>query len=238
MKKENILFAVIGILTGFIAGFFLANSINRNASLQTPNAQIVSNAPFAGGGQSNPQTQSVDIKENQGAMLPEVAANLDKARKEPQNFAAQIQAGQMYARIANNEKANEFLQRAVAAHQDTFQDLATLGNGFFDIKNFEEAEKWYSKALEKKPDDPDVRTDLGSTFMERANPDIDRAVKEYRTSLAKNPNHENTLFNLALALLRKGDAAGAQDTLAQLEKVNPASPMIANLKQKLAQNRK
>ena len=232
MNKQNLLFIIIGLLAGFIGGFVLANSLNRSAGLQNSTAQIpVSGAP------SNPQTQSVSIKENQGgAMIPEIAATLEKADKEPNNFNAQIQAGQMYARIQNTEKANEFLQKAVAAHQDIFQDLATLGNGFFDLKNYEEAEKWYSKALEKNPDDVDVRTDLGSSFMERANPDIDRAIREYQTSLAKNPNHENTLFNLALALTRKGDSAGAQEALARLEKTNPASPLIANLKQKLAQN--
>lgn len=232
MKKDNVLFAIIGILAGFIGGFFLANSINRNAAFQQSTAQIPVNP------QINPQTQSVSIKDNQSAALPEVQQTLDQAQKEPNNFAAQIKAGEMYARIQNTEKANEFLQRAVQAHQDTFQDLTTLGNGFFDLKNFEEAEKWYSKALEKNPDDADVRTDLGSTFMERANPDIDRAIKEYQTSLAKNPNHENTLYNLTLALTRKGDAAGAQATLARLEKANPTSPLINNLKQKLAQGSK
>ncbi|MGI9035024.1 MAG: tetratricopeptide repeat protein [Pyrinomonadaceae bacterium] len=237
MKKENFLFAIIGILAGFIAGFFLANSINRNAPLQTPTAQIQTNSPFAAT-QNNPQTQSVDIKENQGAMLPEVAETLDKAQKEPNNFAAQINAGQMYERIQNTAKANEFLQRAAQAHQDTFEDLTTLGNGFFDLKNFEEAEKWYSKALEKKPDDADVRTDLGSTFMERAQPDIDRAIKEYQIVLSKDPNHENALFNLSLALMRKGDAADAQETLAKLERANPNSSLIAKLKQKLSQNQK
>ena len=233
MKKDNILFAVIGILTGFIGGFFLANNINRNAALQNPVAQIPAAAPIL-----NPQTQNASIKDNRGAAIPEVAETLDRAQKEPDNFAAQIKAGEMYARIQNTEKANEFLQRAVAARQDNFQDLTTLGNGFFDLKNYEEAEKWYSKALEKNPDDANVRTDLGSTFMERAQPDLDRAVKEYQTSLATNPAHENTLFNLSLALMRKGDAAGAQETLAKLEKANPSSPLIANLKQKLAQNQK
>lgn len=237
MNKQNILFAVIGIFAGFFGGFFLANSINRNASLPTPAAQIASDAP-ALNVPNNPQTQSVSIKEGQSAMMPDVAATLDKAQKEPNNFAAQIKAGEMYARIQNTEKANEFLQRAVAAHQDNFQDLTTLGNGFFDMKNFEEAEKWYSQALEKNPDDVDVRTDLGSTFMERAQPDVDRAIKEYQTALAKNPNHENSLYNLSLALMRKGDAAGARETLARLEKVNPNSPLIANLKQKLSQNQK
>ena len=240
MNKQNFLFAIIGLLAGFIGGFFLANSINRSSMLQNPVAQIPANAPFANA-PANPQTQSVDIKEGQGqggAMVPEVAATLDKAQKEPDNFAAQIQAGQMYARIQNVPKANEFLQRAVQAHQDNFQDLATLGNGFFDLKNYEEAENWYTKALAKNPDDVDVRTDLGSTFMERSNPDLDRAIKEYRAALAKDPNHENTLFNLSLALLRIGDNAGAQENLAKLEKVNPTSPLIANLKQKLSQNPK
>ena len=86
--------------------------------------------------------------------------------------------------------------------------------------------------------DPDLRTDLGSTFMERANPDIDRAIKEYQAALTKDSNHENTLFNLSLALMRKNDTAGAQENLAKLEKVNPSSPLIANLKQKLSQNQK
>ena len=233
MNKQNILFTIIGLLAGFIGGFVLANSLNRSSALQNPVAQIPSGAP------NNPQIQSADIKENpNGAMVPQVAETLEKADKEPKNFAAQIQAGQMYARIQNTAKANEYLQRAVEAHQDKFEDLATLGNGFFDLKNFEEAEKWYAKALEKNPDDVDVRTDLGSTFMERANPDIERAIKEYQTSLAKNPNHENTLFNLTIALTRKGDTGGAQQTLEKLEKINPISPMLANLKQRLSANQK
>ena len=233
MNKQNILFTIIGIIVGFIGGFFLANNINRNAVLQNPTAQISPGAP------NNPQTQSADIKENPGGgMLPEVSEVINRAQNEPKNFAAQIQAGQMYARIQNTEKANEYLQRAVETRQDKFEDLATLGNGFFDLKKFEEAEKWYALALEKNPDDVDVRTDLGSTFMERPNPDIDRAIKEYQTSLAKNPNHENTLFNLTLALMRKGDADGSRETLAKLEKINPTSPLVTNLKQRLSQTPK
>lgn len=229
MNRQNILFTIIGLLAGFVGGFVMANSLNRSSTLQNTVAQVPSGAP------NNPQIQSADIKENSnGAMMPQVAETLEKADREPKNFAAQIQAGQMYARIQNTAKANEYLQRAVEARQDRFEDLATLGNGFFDLKNFEEAEKWYSKALEKNPDDVDVRTDLGSTFMERSNPDLDRAIQEYQASLAKSPNHENSLFNLAVAYSRKGNAEGAQQMLQRLEKINPASTLVTNLKQKLS----
>lgn len=231
MNKQNILFGIIGVLAGFIIGFFFANSINRNAALQPAITQSLSNS------QVNPQTQSAaSVKDSQnGAMIPEVSQTLDNAQQNPNDFDAQIKAGQMYLKIQNTQKADEFFKRAVAAHKDTFEDLTVLGNAFFDVKNYEEAEKWYSQALVKNPDDVDVRTDLGSTFMERPQPDLDRAITEYRTSLSKNPKHESTLFNLSLALMRKGDVQGARETLNQLGTVNPNSPLISKLKERLSQ---
>lgn len=236
MNKQNILFTIVGLLVGFIFGFFLANNINRNAQLQPTGSQNAQNSPFLNS-QNDSQTRSVSIKEPQNnAMMPEVAQKIEKAKNEPDNFQAQIQAGELFLRIQNIEKANEFFSKAASLNPESFQERAALGNAFFDIKKFEEAEKWYSLALAKNPDDIDVRTDLGSTFMERSQPDLDRAVKEYRTSLAKDPKHESTLFNLSLALYRKGDSQGARETLAQLKQVNPQSSLIAKLEQKISGN--
>jgi tetratricopeptide (TPR) repeat protein len=230
MNKQNILFGIIGLLVGLICGFIFANSYNRNAAIQPTLTQNAPNSTV-----SNPQTQSVSIKESTGAMMPEVAQNLEKAKNEPDNFEAQIRTGEIFLKIQNAEKANEFFKRAAETQPDTFENLARLGNGFFDIKNYEEAEKWYSAALAKNPESVDVRTDLGSTFMERAQPDLERAIKEYRTSLEKNPKHENTIFNLSLALMRKGDKQGAEEMLAQLKKVNPQSSLIVKLEQKISE---
>ena len=36
MKKENIMFAIIGLLVGLIVGFMFANNINRSAINQMP----------------------------------------------------------------------------------------------------------------------------------------------------------------------------------------------------------
>lgn len=235
MNKQNILFTIVGLLAGFIFGFFLANNINRNAMMQPTVSQIGQNSPVLNS--RNPQTQSVSIKEPQnGAMMPEIAQTLDRAKNTPDNFEAQIKAGEVYLKIQNLEKANEFFTKAAEIHQDNFQELVTLGNAFFDIKKYEEAEKWYSIALEKNPDDIDVRTDLGTTFMERQPPDFDRAIKEYRTSLEKKPKHESTIFNLSVALFRKGDLQGAREMLAQLKQINPQSDLISRLEQKISGN--
>jgi D-alanyl-lipoteichoic acid acyltransferase DltB (MBOAT superfamily) len=46
MKKENILFAVVGLFIGFFGGFLLANNLNRNAVAQTDAAQSASPLRF------------------------------------------------------------------------------------------------------------------------------------------------------------------------------------------------
>jgi tetratricopeptide (TPR) repeat protein len=76
-----------------------------------------------------------------------------------------------------------------------------------------------------------VRTDLGITFVERENPDLDRAVKEFQTSLETNPRHESTLYNLAVAYLKKGKFEETQQVLRQLEDVNPQGQLVKRLKQ-------
>jgi hypothetical protein len=89
MRKDNILFTVIGILVGLILGFFVANQINRSQTAPTLN-QTSKNQP------SGSDTQGK-------AAVPAVAEALDNAEKNPDDFAAQIKAGEMFAKISNFE---------------------------------------------------------------------------------------------------------------------------------------
>jgi tetratricopeptide (TPR) repeat protein len=88
-------------------------------------------------------------------------------------------------------------------------------------------------ALQKKPDDISVRTDLGATFVERAAPDYERAIKEFRASLEINPRHEQSLHNLAIALKRQGYNNELPGILSRLEQVNPQDPIIAKFRAEL-----
>ena len=92
------------------------------------------------------------------------------------------------------------------------------------------------QALEINPNDVGARTDFGITFVERANPDFDRAIKEFETSLKTDPKHEPTLYNLSVAYFKKGDTEKAQTALKQLETANPNSKLIERLKQILNQS--
>ena len=150
-------------------------------------------------------------------MLPEIAETLDKAKSEPNNFEAQMKAGDMYAKIQKFDTAVEFYEKGNQIKPENYEAIVRIGNTYFDSKQFEKAEKWYDQALAKKPDDVNVRTDLGITFVERANPDLDRAVKEFQTSLQTNPKHEPTLYNFGIAYYKKGNVAEAKKMLTQLD---------------------
>jgi tetratricopeptide (TPR) repeat protein len=91
------------------------------------------------------------------------------------------------------------------------------------------------KALEKKPSDINVRTDLGITFVEGEKPDLDRAIKEFQTALQTNPTYEPTLYNLGIAYFKKNDLEQARKVLSQLETSNPQSRLVGRLRQVLAQ---
>ncbi len=229
--QKNLLLGFVGLIIGLAIGFFAANSINRNAISQTNVAQTDSGASFL-----NQQIQTTTVKEQHtsGAMLPAVAETLDKAKNEPNNFEAQALAGDMYLRIQNFDKSIEFYQRANQIKPTDYQTIVKIGNIYFDVKQFEKAEKWYLKALEINAEDVNVRTDLGITFVERAAPDLDRAVKEFQTSLQTSPKHEPTLYNLGIAYFKKGDIEKTKSLLNQLETINPQSELAKRLGQIIA----
>jgi len=83
-----------------------------------------------------------------------------------------------------------------------------LGNLYFDTDQPRESIEAYSKYLASKPDNADVRTDMG--IMYRKLGDSDRALKEFRTAAQTDPKHVNSRYNIGIVLLHdKQDMKGA-----------------------------
>jgi protein O-mannosyl-transferase len=221
--QKHILFGIGGLIIGLAVGFYIANALNRNVGLQT---QISQNQPDAASMLEHGPAQN-----SPSGMLTDVQEKLEKAKNEPNNFAAQMQAGDMYAQIGKFEEAIKFYEAGVKINPNDLQANLVLANSYFDSGKFESAEKHYAKVLEINPKDINARTDLATTLVERQNPDYERAIREFQESLAIEPNHEPTLYNLAVAYSRKGDAENAQKTLARLEQTNPNSQLLGRLKQ-------
>lgn len=115
------------------------------------------------------------------------------------------------------------LLAAVEADPKNFEKLAQLGNLYYDHRVYPEAIEYYTRALELRPNDANVRTDLGTAYWYSGFPD--KAVQEYEKSLSVDPTHEKTLFNLGV-VRSEGfkDYIGAIAAWEKLLKTNPEYP--------------
>lgn len=228
MTKDNFLFGIIGLLAGLIVGFVFANAVNQNALKTTTTTDLPANSsamppnhPDIGGNNPAPG----------GGMQPEVQAAIEKAKSSPDDFDAQLEAARLYYQIKRFPEAIEYLKRANQIKPSDYETIVNLGNAYYDSDKFDEAEKFYSQALAKKPDDINVRTDFGLTFLLRDN--YDRAIQEFTRSLEIDPAHVQTLQNVTVAYIKKGDAAKAKTTLAKLEQVDSGNAALPKLREDL-----
>jgi tetratricopeptide (TPR) repeat protein len=221
--QRNILFGIVGLVIGLVIGFGAANSINRQDDLNTSST-------------NNSSQQLAPQSSRSGGMLADVDQMIQTAQSEPQNFVAQMRTGDMYAKIGKFDSAIEFYKRGILLKPDDFNANVVLANALFDSQRFEEASDYYAKAVKINGADVNARTDLGTTFVERSNPDFERAIREFKAALEIDPKHEPTLYYLGIAYLRKGEKDKADRTLAELEKANPASSLIGRLRQNIEAN--
>jgi tetratricopeptide (TPR) repeat protein len=221
--QRNILFGIVGLVIGLVIGFGAANSINRQDDLNTSST-------------NNSSQQLAPQSSRSSGMLADVDQMIQTAQSEPQNFVAQMRTGDMYAKIGKFDSAIEFYKRGILLKPDDFNANVVLANALFDSQRFEEASDYYAKAVKINGADVNARTDLGTTFVERSNPDFERAIREFKAALEIAPKHEPTLYYLGIAYLRKGEKDKADRTLAELEKANPASSLIGRLRQNIEAN--
>jgi tetratricopeptide (TPR) repeat protein len=231
MNTEKILFGIGGLIIGVIVGFLFANSVNRSASegLNTTDATVSQNPSLP---PDHPPISQPSDGSAQGGALPQVTEAIEKARRSPGDFEAQMTAGDLYYQIQRFDEAADFYRKASDLRPNEIEPVIKLGNTNFDAERYEEAERWYSTVLKRTPNDVNVRTDLGLTFFLRQPRDVDRAIKEFNEALALQPDSEIALQNLSLAYAEKNDNENLQKTLARLAEVNPNNPVVVKNRSK------
>ncbi|HEX8773788.1 MAG TPA: tetratricopeptide repeat protein [Pyrinomonadaceae bacterium] len=249
MSKHNLLYSIIGLLVGFIIGFTFANQTNRGPAGQPRPADAHARS-------AQTQTGQTDTRNAPQANAPnspteaEIRDAIAKADARADDVALQRNFGMVLYRYANQTRnaallpdVARMLKRAYDANPKDRELAVSLGNVLFDIgqasdpARFAEAREYYAKALEIKPDDANVRTDLGLTYYFGQPSDPQRAIAEYRKSLAIDARHEPTLQNLAAALMTVGRTDEAQKTIDQLSILNPSNPALSDLRAQMAQSR-
>lgn len=125
-------------------------------------------------------------------------------------------------------------QGVVARDPKNVQAWIQLGNDYFDTAQHQKSIDAYAKALELKPDNPDVLTDQG--VMYRAIGQFDRAIANFERAQKVAPDHLQSLINMAVVY--DGDLKKPQKAIAALEQVlqrDPAGRFGAQARDFLAQ---
>ena len=234
MNRENILFAVVGLMLGYIIAFHLVVHINQTqtATPAAGGAAAAAEALPAG----HPSVAGEGGAERQQALAAAGQA-AEQARREPESFDAQFRAGESYFRAGSFEDAIDFMTRANKLRPDDYDTLVRLGNVYSSAGRFEDAARWYTAALAKRPDDSDARSELALTFYMRKPSQPDKAIAELRKSLEADPNHVPSLHNLTLMLLETKQFAESETTLARLEKADPTYEQLPRLREEVRKAR-
>ena len=156
------------------------------------------------------------------------------ASSAPQAAAATQSTG---VRADNTQAA---LQQSVAPLLDAvnrnpadYEALVKLGDLYYDGQQFPDAIQYYERAIVIHPEDPDVRTDLGTAYWYTGN--ADKALAEMEISLKYKPGHPQTLFNLGWVKWQgKADAKGAVAAWEKLLKANPDYPQKQQVERNIA----
>ncbi|MDI1242688.1 MAG: hypothetical protein PSX80_12300 [bacterium] len=229
MRSSAVWIALIAGIVCFVAGFSFANYLNRSelSGLRGENERLKSS-------QSSDSSQ-VNLSDE------EIAAKLDEANQNAGDFAFQKSLGlglYRYGAIKQDkaiiEKALPLLVRAYGLDATDYDVIVGLGHAYYDIGyfgkdngSFERAREFYNRALAKRPDDIEVRTDLGLTYFLQEPPDYTTAIAEFEKSLEINPKHEKTLSFAALAMKNQNKDASRYSNV--LRTINPNSPTLSEI---------
>jgi cytochrome c-type biogenesis protein CcmH/NrfG len=128
------------------------------------------------------------------------------------------------------------LLAALRADPQNADLMIQLGNLYYDHHVFDEAIRFYSRALEIRPKDVNVRTDMGTAYWYSG--DARTALAEYDKSLQVDPNHAPTLMNIGIVRLNGlNDAAGAIASWEKLLRIAPQFPERQRVTELIAQAR-
>lgn len=164
MTRDNLLFAIIGILLGFIVGFIFASTMSQRTGLtaaprMTANQTLPPDHP--------PISSTGDDPVDPQQMNTQVQSAISKARTNPKDFDAQITAAKLEYQVQRYDETVEFLLKANQIKPNDYEVLAMLGEANMEGGHYDQATTWYKAALAKKPGDVSVLASLAFMYLQK-----------------------------------------------------------------------
>jgi hypothetical protein len=211
LTKDNLLFAILGILLGFISGYLLHEVM---ASRQPPRFVPGQQAAGVPGGMPGVTGAMPDGTGTPGGAMPPGAG------------------GDGGAPMAEIQR----LRQQIEANPNDAEAILTLANLNFQISSWERARDLYERYLKLRPGDPDVLSDLGVTLHNLGRDD--EAIEHFHKAQAAAPDHWRSVFNEVVVLGSANRFEDADRVLQKLKQMQPDNPDVARLAGEIESRRK
>ncbi|QQS48074.1 MAG: hypothetical protein IPM66_05325 [Acidobacteriota bacterium] len=156
---------LISLVLGLFIGFKISNSQYR--AEQGANLERQVSAATSGGSLNAGQKDQIE-KDFRDAV--------NRARGNPQDVEAQLDAADQFIQIGNGKEALPFLERANQARPDDARVSAGLGMANFMMGNYAEAITWSKKSIALNPRNPGASFLLVASYI-RSNTNLDEAER-------------------------------------------------------------
>ena len=231
MNNSKYLVGLAGLALGFIVSFLWVSSYNRsNAPVAQPSSGAMPGGMAAAGNSGDQQ-----------AVMAQVQQVISKAKNNPQDFQAQVDAAGVYFQSGKEAETVEYLKKAYALKPDEFKTnqqllgaLPLIATYYADQKQYDEADTWFRRSLEVEPNNTVIHIEMASSLIQRQPPQPDRAIQELQTALKANAKDAHALGHLVEAYAVKRDVAGAEEALNRLRDADPSNQRLAALQNMLA----
>ncbi|HEX2224725.1 MAG TPA: tetratricopeptide repeat protein [Thermoanaerobaculia bacterium] len=202
MTKDNLLFATLGLMLGFISAYLTFEAMQaRQPPRQLP-GQAMQTAPGM-----PPGTPGAP-----GPGAPGMPGGAGAPSGDPNSSMAEIQR----------------LRDYVAANPNDSEAVLTLANMNFEISNWGRARELYEQYLRLKPQSPDVMSDLGVALFNLG--DHRAAIAQFHKAQSLAPDHWRSLYNEVIVLtFGLQDEAEADRVLKKLQQMQPGNPEVQRL---------
>jgi tetratricopeptide (TPR) repeat protein len=152
----------------------------------------------------------------------------------PQFSEAWNHLGTMAYQGQHYREAETYFRQGLEANPDGYEPLVNLGGVLINLENFEEALKYNSEAVRRRPEDALAQSQLGMTYAFLNQ--LDAAEKHLLLSIRLDPDHfSRPRLSLAEVYIRKNEPQRAADELDEFLRRHPDWPTAAKMKGLIAE---
>jgi tetratricopeptide (TPR) repeat protein len=164
---------LVSVILGLFIGFKFANyqyrnergATFRNAVAQASEAQSVNSS----------SSQNL-TPEQRNRIINDTNAIIDKARKNPQDVEAQLEAADRFLEIGRAQESLQFLEQAYKVRPDDARTSASMGMAYFLMGRYDETIDWSKRSIALEDKNPGANVLLIASYI-RTNRNLDEAER-------------------------------------------------------------